>query len=282
MSTSESQQRVANFNVWQDHTDMVLALPNVQDRLGCLGAQLTVINETAFLPEVSWSSVSVPLEHQDTDSIAILPMRPEDNGSLVPDNSMLSPTRSGRQRVAEELRQAGKNVSAEDIELTIKGMAMRVGWQDRRESFSARRAATAVFWGFENDAFVASRPVVLVNAENFANDSPVLRGMAGAHELVHGIDYETVFGGEVIMSGYQATTEFRAYRAAYIIGECAIAAGKLTSKEFEAAEPMTSQMERVRQEYGFDSDALLSGQLQIDPNHPAVFDLMMRGTIPFA
>lgn len=277
------QIRINDFEAWQEHTDRVLRRSDVQDSLGQLGTQLISLNQNAFLPTVEWFAVDIPAKHQNTDNIGILPVYHEDINSLVPDDSVLQPTPTGKGRISAQLSASGMEATPDAVDACIKRAFSSVSFQERREYLGSERAAATILRAFDYDKnddgiFVTNRPLIVVNARKFVDTHSLVRGMAGAHELVHCIDFET-YDPDKSAGVQAATTELRGYRTAQIIGESVVRAGELTAEQLKVAEPATADIEELRRQYGFDSDELLNGQFEIEPSHPVVIDLIVGSFI---
>lgn len=255
---SAQHERGLRFEQWQQLTDEALSRPGVQEELGDLGGWLLLMNMDAFLPNVRHGEIIVPDEYKDTDQICIVPrLSPDD--TLKPHRSLLQPTFDRIEKVRVAL---GGVIGLDDyIAQAVSHMEADVG------SFNPTSPASGGAVNYYDEArgiVVTSRPFVIPNWSELP-ENPILKGLVGAHELVHVYDIENLQGEPDIC--YRALTELRARRVESVLGEAAVIEGDINVFEHEHEEAFTIEIENARQRFGIDPNALLSGEFQLNEDN---------------
>jgi hypothetical protein len=273
---AETHARIQQFDALQQIADEALRRPGVQQQLGELGVRIATLNREAFLPDVRHAVVSAPRCVRNTNRMGLLPYLPTDH-SLRPHDSLLQPTPARRANIRGLLREAGLDNSRHRTQRFIRQRVANIDQEEREKTVNPRTAAgagAASYHHTDTGILIAGRPLVGVKVQELP-EHPVLRAAVLAHEWVHAGDVETASSESIY---YSAWTEFRAYHVGALVHKEAIAAGQLSMDQAENEDPVTVQVEEIRQHFGIDGDALLNGGLQISEKHDgAVLELWLMG-----
>lgn len=218
------ETQAAAFAELKASADLVLRHPYVEQSLGHIATQLQKINDGAFLPNISGGVISIPLEQQDTDNVAVVPLvyqkvRPKFylpaeykrlDGAYFLDQSACRPTSKMGRLVTERLLRDEwePEEAASFLDVSLRHPTDYI----TAELPSPGGAYMTNVFEVEPDSAtrITSRPIVFTNFVP-GQYSALERGVIMGHEYVHALDFEASCMAPEDPMVEHAINELRAY-----------------------------------------------------------------------
>ena len=189
---SAHRARSSAFETYVAAVDDLLACPEVQQEVGPTAGRLALMNQDAFLPNITYGQISTPPAFLDTDRIALVPRLPGEGEQLVLTPSALMPTPSSRQRFINRLLVQGYAPSeGEDFAAEVAAESADTAVPDVPDSLAITLYDSR--YHFESGSQLTSRPHVFTDFPPEV-DCYIDQGSTVFHELVHAEDAETAAG----------------------------------------------------------------------------------------
>lgn len=269
-SSAEQRARSADFDRWQQDTDRVLRHPDVKNALGKLGSQLVHLNDNVFLPNIKHGEVLLPRTKAHTNHIPVLVYSNVED-TLQLGTNMLHPTPRRAYGIVKALKNEGvsrpKRTFNQGLDNYLSSLNNPNLNKTRKitsvKGKNANPFTHSIFAGIAG-FWYGSRPFIGINTgSNFYNSHVDFRGAAGAHELVHALDWE----GLSMPGPYnEYFSELRAYSATGIIMNLVIDPNDsaLVQQGYSLV-PWASDTLRTLTQHGITLDSVINAPPNIDP-----------------